>query len=195
MKNNSMIIEDLPDELLLYIFCFLRPKDLLHGWYNLNYHINAIVRSVHIHITIKDNDDFNDSISYFKHFSPQITHLKDERFFPNIQVDLRSLTNIQFLYLTQCSKEQYQQIAPDNQPHLTHCFLLSVLCQFYERILFGQDVFLILYQLVFREVLSFIYWIQHILRIEQFVSFIYNQHHQKFFVNLLNIFLDYIINY
>ncbi|CAF3548576.1 unnamed protein product, partial [Rotaria sp. Silwood2] len=35
-------------------------------------------------------------------------------------------------------REQYQQIAPDNQPHLTHCFLLSAPCQFYERILFGQ---------------------------------------------------------
>jgi len=100
MKNHSMIIEDLPDEVLLYIFCFLRSKDLLHRWYNLNYYITAVVRSVHIHITIKGNDDFNDSISYFKHFSSQITHLKDERFFPNIQVDLRSLTNIQFLYLT-----------------------------------------------------------------------------------------------
>jgi len=40
--------------------------------------------------------------------------------------------------LTQCSKGQYQQIAPDNQPHLAHCFLLSAPCQFYERILFGK---------------------------------------------------------
>ncbi len=123
----------------MYIFCFLRPKDLLHGWYDLSYHINAVVCSVHIHIIIKDNDDFNDSISYFKHFSTQITHLKDERFFPtSIQVYLHLLTKIQFLSLTRCSKEQYQQIAPDNQPHLTHCLLLSAPCQFYERILFEQ---------------------------------------------------------
>ncbi|UJR20149.1 hypothetical protein I4U23_023281 [Adineta vaga] len=134
-------VEDLPDELFLYIFTFLQPKDLFNGWYNLNYRINTIVCSTHIHITIKDNDDFNGFLPYFKHFSSQITHLKDERFFPNPKIDLCSLPNIQFLYLTQCSNEQLQNIHPNNQSYLTHCFLLSATWQFYERILFGQPRF------------------------------------------------------
>ncbi|CAF0890008.1 unnamed protein product [Adineta steineri] len=136
-----MRIENLPDELFLYIFSFIEPKDLLEGWYNLNYHINMILSSVDIRISIKNNDNFNDSLLYFKHFCSQITHLKDERFFPNTQIDLHSLSNIRFLYLTHCSKEQYQYINPDNQPYLTHFFSSSLSWSFYERILFEQARF------------------------------------------------------
>ncbi|CAF1138938.1 unnamed protein product [Adineta steineri] len=136
-----MRIENLPDELFLYIFSFIEPKDLLKGWYNLNYHINMILRSVDIRINIKNNDDFNNSLPYFKHFCSQITHLKDERFFPNTQIDLRSLIKIRFLYLTHCSKEQYQHINPNNQPYLTHFFFSSLPWSFYERILFEQARF------------------------------------------------------
>ena len=103
MNDKPMRIEDLPDELFLYIFSFIRPKDLLQGWYNLNYHINSILRSVSISIEIKNNDDFNDSLPFLQHFSSQITYLKDDRFFPNTQINVRPLINIRSLYLIQCS--------------------------------------------------------------------------------------------
>ncbi|CAF4267588.1 unnamed protein product [Rotaria sp. Silwood2] len=136
-----MQIENLPDELFVYIFWFIRPKDLFQGWYNLNYHINSILRSIPISIEIKKNDDFNDCLPSLQHFYSQIAYLKDERYFPKPEIDVRQLTNIRSLYLNQCSNEQYKHIHPNNQPHLTRFFSLSVPWSFYEQILFGQTRF------------------------------------------------------
>jgi hypothetical protein len=134
-------MEDLPDELFLCIFSFIEAKDLLEGWYNLNNHINSILRSVSISIQIKNNDDYNDSLRFLQHFSSQITYVKDDRFFPTPPINVRPLINIRSLYLIQCSSEQSNVINPDNHPHLTRFFCLSVPWSFYERILFGQTRF------------------------------------------------------
>jgi hypothetical protein len=141
MKNGRIQIEDLPDELFLYIFSFIRPSDLLGGWYNLNSHINSVLRSVPISIKIVTNDDFNDSLSFVEHFYSQIYYLKDERLFPNIEIDVRRLINIRSLYLNQCSNDQFKDIHRDNHPHLTRFFSSSVPWSFYEQILFGQKRF------------------------------------------------------
>jgi hypothetical protein len=141
MSEKSTRLEDLSDELFLDIFSFIRPKDLLQGWCNLNYHINAILRSVPISIEIKNNDDFNDSLPSLQYFCSQIIYLKDDRFLPDTQIDIRSLINIRSLHLIQCSNEQYKHIHPDNHPRLTRFFSLSVPWSFYERILFGQTRF------------------------------------------------------
>jgi len=141
MNDKPRGIEDLSDELFLEIFSFIQPKDLIQGWYNLNYHINAILRSVSISMEIKNNDDFDESLPFLQHFCSQITYLKDDRFLPYARIDVRPLINIRSLYLIQCSAEQYNHIHPGNQPHLTRFFSLSAPWSFYQRILFGQERF------------------------------------------------------
>ena len=141
MNDKPFVIEDLPDELFLFIFSFIEAEDLVEGWYNLNNHINSILRSVSISIQIKDNDDYNNSLRFLEHFSSQITYIKDDRFFPNPPIDVRPLINIRSLYLIQCSNDQYNYINPESHPHLTRFFSLSIPWSFYERILFGQRRF------------------------------------------------------
>jgi hypothetical protein len=141
MTDEPTRLEDLSDELFLYIFSFIRPKDLLEGWCNLNYRINAVLRSVPISIEVKNDDDYNDSLPSLQYFSSQIIYLKDERFLPDTQIDIRPLKNIRSLYLIQYSNDQYKYIHPDNQPRLTRFFSSSVPWSFYERILFGQTRF------------------------------------------------------
>jgi hypothetical protein len=126
MSDKSTRIEDLSNELFFGIFSFIHPKDLLQGWYNLNSHINAILRSIPISIEIKNNEDFDNNRPYIEHFCSQITYLrdgiKDGRLMPKTAIDVRSLTNIQYLYLMHCSKDQLEHIQPTNQPYLTQFF-------------------------------------------------------------------------
>jgi hypothetical protein len=141
MSDQPTRIEDLSDELFFDIFSFIHPKDLLQGWYNLNSHINAILRSIPISIEIKNNEDFDNNRLYIEHFCSQIICLKDGRLMPKTAIDVRSLINIQYLYLMHCSKDQLEHIHPNNQPHLTQFFSLSSSWSLYERILFGKEHF------------------------------------------------------
>jgi hypothetical protein len=142
MSDKPTRIENLSDELFLDLFSFIQPKDLLQVWYNLNSRINAILRSVYITIEIKNDNDFNDSLSILKHFRSQIIYLKDDRLFsPDTGIDVRDLINIRFLYLSHCSNEQSQYIHSDNLPHLTRFSSSSLPWSFYERILFGSARF------------------------------------------------------
>jgi len=136
-----MQIEHLPNELFLALFSFIRPKDLLQGWYHLNSHINAILRSASISIEINNNDDFDNNLPYLQHFCSQIIYLRDNRLMPRSRLDLRSFTNIRYLYLAYCSKDQWEHLHPRNQPNLTRFFSLSPSSSVYERILFGEERF------------------------------------------------------
>ena len=60
---------------------------------------------------------------------------------PQTRIDVRSLTNIQCLYLMHCSKDQLEEIHPSNQRHLTRFYSLSSSWSVYERILFGEERF------------------------------------------------------
>lgn len=141
MHTEPTRIENLPNELLLDIFSFIRPKDLLQGWYNLNSYINSILHSTPIGIKIKNQDDFDDARPVLKQFCSQIFYLKDERLLPLTRIDVHSLTNIRYLYLGQCTKEQYEQIHPNSHSHLTYFYSLSVPWTAFERILFGPTRF------------------------------------------------------
>ncbi|CAF4565329.1 unnamed protein product, partial [Rotaria sp. Silwood2] len=65
----------------------------------------------------------------------------DERRLPRTRIDVRPLINIRYLYLGQCIKEQYEQIHPENQPHLMYFYSLSAPWAAYERILFESKPF------------------------------------------------------
>lgn len=134
-------LEDLSDELFLEIFSFIGIKDLYQGWYHLNEHINRILRSVSVSIQIKNNDDFDDLFPFLQYFYSQIIYLKDERYLPDIEIDVRLLINIRSLYLIQYSNNQYELIDPNIQSRLTRFYSLSAPWSFYERILFGEKRF------------------------------------------------------
>ena len=137
-----MRIEELPSELLIYIFSFIRPQDLLQGWTKLNTHINSILRSTFISIRINDDEDWKNNFPALQYFSSQIVYLKDERLSPKNEIDLRSFENIRSIYLTDYSSKQCENINPQNHPYLTHCYCSPLSWSFYQRILFAQDRFL-----------------------------------------------------
>lgn len=139
--EKSTQLEDLSDELFLEIFSYIRSKDLFEGWYHLNEHINAILRSIFISIQIKNNEDFDDLLPSLQYFYSQIIYLKDERYLPDIEIDVRLLINIRSLYLIQYSNKQYKYIQPDSHPYLTRFYSLSAPWSFYEQILFGEKRF------------------------------------------------------
>lgn len=141
MSEEPARIEHFPDELFFSLFSFTHPKDLLRGWLNLNSRLNAILRSIPISIEIKNNEDLDNNLLDLQHFASQVISLKDTRLIPRTQVDVRSLTNIQYLYLMHCSNKQLEDIHPSNQPHLTRFYSLSSSLSVYERILFGEDRF------------------------------------------------------
>lgn len=141
MSEKLSRIEHFPDELFFSLFSFIHPKDLLCGWLNLNSRFDAILRSIPISIEIRTNEDLNNNLLYLQHFASQVISLQDTRLIPQTPVDVRSLTNIQYLCLMHCSNEQLKDIHPSNQPHLTRFYSLSSSLSVYERILFEEDCF------------------------------------------------------
>lgn len=137
-----MPIEELPSELLIHIFSYIHPKDLLRGWTNLNTRINSILHLTLISIEINTNDDFTTNLPSLEYFSSQIVYLKDQRPSPDDEINIGSFRNLRSLYLMNCSNKQSEDINPRNHPDLTRCYCPFVPWSFFERILFDYPRFL-----------------------------------------------------
>jgi hypothetical protein len=138
-------IELLPNEMWLEIFSYTLPSDLYCAWWNLNSHINLILRSLRISIYItsksKDNTHYKNTLT---RFPLQTVSVKDERWdtmtsSQSWPVDLLALANIRSLYLAHCSQEQFKQLV--NRRQLTR---LSLPCDspswdFLERFVLNKE--------------------------------------------------------
>ena len=107
-------LEYLPDEIFLEIFKYIPLHDLYHGFHNLNYRIDHVLRSLNeLSLTLNKPDDINDQVVSF--FASRISHLV-VRFSKKVSFarfpSLRSLTSL-FPH-----DEQLTCIRPVDLPHL-----------------------------------------------------------------------------
>ncbi|CAF3865402.1 unnamed protein product [Rotaria sordida] len=122
-------LEGLPDEILLEIFKYLKPIDLL-SFKGHNQRLNHIIRDVKLHIILQysEEDDEKD-LDYFINFSPEQViclklHYGWRAFDLNLFQELRSLTldctylsNNQLDQVFSIKLQHLERISIDNVPH------------------------------------------------------------------------------
>ncbi|CAF3004377.1 unnamed protein product [Rotaria socialis] len=118
-------IEQLPDEIILYLFeNYIRLVDLYVAFYPLNHRrINGIINSARFHANIPSRDIFH--IKSFSHFAPQIISLYLSTFCNDL--DLSKLVNLRSLHIEKPTQTQLTSIQAEFLPNLlylslSHCW-------------------------------------------------------------------------
>ena len=103
-------LEEIPDEILLEIFKYMKPIDL-HSFVGLNQRMNHVVHDVKLSAVIEYSDDEDEDFNYLSSFQPkqfiylEILHIW-ETFQMNHFEELRSLSlNCNYL-----SGDQFEQV-------------------------------------------------------------------------------------
>jgi hypothetical protein len=113
-KTLSTSIENLPIEIFLQIFGFLRLEELIKAFSGLNSFINSIIQSVRdLNYVVKYKDV--DSLNLLYLYPTQISRL----IIVNIETaDLTSLTNLRSLTWRYPTPTQFDTIRPQHFPML-----------------------------------------------------------------------------
>lgn len=123
--NDIGRFEQLPDEILLYLFeNYIRLFDVYVAFYLLNHRrISGIINSARFQVNIPSKDIFHSKT--FSHFAPQITSLHVSTFCNDI--DLSKLINLRSLHIEKPTRSQLMTIRPEFLPNLlflslSHCW-------------------------------------------------------------------------
>lgn len=115
----STVLEDLPNELLLYIFTYLNIRDIFHGFSQLNHRFNQLIQSVR-NLTLTIEKDETDLIRLF---ADQINRLVIKN------SDTLSYNQFHFLHslvLYHLTSNQFEQIQSKFLPKLIYLSTASI---------------------------------------------------------------------
>jgi hypothetical protein len=105
-------LEFLPNELLIYIFQYIQPRDLFHAFYNLNFRFNILLQTLpYLSFTLSINNSNPDD------FFPYIRILMINR---AIDINLNYFTRIRYLILRYPTDQLLAQLNHDTLPCLEH---------------------------------------------------------------------------
>ncbi len=118
--DGRTILEQLPNELFLYLFTYLNIDHLYNAFWGLNIRMNSLFQSYEsLCLTFDDKTDR----LLMKSYAPYITRLIIDT---SIECDLTQFTNLQTLILCDGNLENLEQIQPHTLPNLTRLsFLLG----------------------------------------------------------------------
>ncbi|CAF1284603.1 unnamed protein product [Adineta ricciae] len=117
MNNNNELVtlfEHLPVHIFFEIFDLLSLKEIKTSFFDLNTHINSIIRSIKCAIHTIDNDD-NEAVDILHFFPTQITRLIVTH---AKSLDFTSLINLRSLTIERGTFKQLDDIRPKYFPRL-----------------------------------------------------------------------------
>ncbi|CAF3357553.1 unnamed protein product [Rotaria socialis] len=127
----SMLLEQLPNELLIYVFEFLSHCDLYHAMYNLNSRLNKLCHTLKLYLDLDGiKSAFDDFCSSPRPLRSQIYSLRlsdrlDRLTLVHQFTDIGIFTNLRALTITDASSENLDKVV--SKLHLLrHLFYLNI---------------------------------------------------------------------
>ncbi|CAF1233866.1 unnamed protein product [Rotaria sp. Silwood1] len=143
MTNNVFLLENLPNEIIIELFKYLKARDLFQAFYNLNSRFNDLIQSL-THLTYSTDKNDNCTLSY-PYIYTLIINTKIENkltCFPNIhriildyvtdnlisQLNNRILPNLEYLAISHRVSPFYMPdlraiIFSNTFPNLKYCYI------------------------------------------------------------------------
>ena len=142
IRQVPSLFELLPNEVIINIFKYLNTPDIFQSFYNLNFHFNKLIQSLHnLHLTIsKDNylinmdlfspyiyslitiGDVDINLSHFKNIRRLILHYPTTKFLKQFDNDI--LPNLEYLSIPDVLFGMsfiYEKIFSNKYPYLKSC--------------------------------------------------------------------------
>ncbi|CAF3693676.1 unnamed protein product [Rotaria socialis] len=121
ITGNVSKLETLSNELLVDIFEYVAPRDLMYGLWSLNHRLNGIVSSSKICLKIfkryhKSSSQVHDELEIFKFFAPHIYSLHID--YADTHVDLHQCSQLLALEMWSMDEQYSTAIRPSIMPYL-----------------------------------------------------------------------------
>lgn len=117
--NMLTLLEDLPNELMFYIFKYINIRDLFYGFSQLNQRFNHLIQSIKNLSFVIEKDDLELLTIFANQIGRLIVKTSDN-------IDFNQFHFLYSLILYQLTRDQFEQIRSEYLPNLIHLSSSSI---------------------------------------------------------------------